>query len=94
MYIRATQQALVSSNLMSGFKATGLWLLSPVTVLKKLDVLPHLPTSELYLPTQQYGLDLLLLQSDPPDGTELPEANALCVAQVQNADGLASPVKR
>jgi hypothetical protein len=94
MYIRARQQALKSSNLKRGFKATGLWPLSPITVLKKLDMLPHLPTSEPHLPTQQHGLDLSLLQSDPPDGTELREANASCIAEVQNADGLASPVKR
>jgi hypothetical protein len=94
MYIQARQQAFRSSNLISGFKATGLWPLSPITVLEKLDSLPHLPTSEPHNSTQQCTLDLSLLQSDPPNGTELREANAICIAKVQNADGLPSPVKR
>jgi hypothetical protein len=36
MYIRARGSTLRHSNITSGFKATGLWPLSPVTVLKKL----------------------------------------------------------
>ena len=63
-------------------------------MLEKLDSPPYLPTSEPHISTQQYGLDLSLLHSDPPDGTELREANAFCIAEVQNADSLASPVKR
>jgi hypothetical protein len=38
--------------------------------------------------------DVLILRLSNPDGTELREANALCVTEAQNADGLASPVKR
>src|ERR1700753_1814231 len=40
------------------------------------------------------SLDLLLLQSDPPDGTELREANSLCLAVVESATNLPMPAKR
>jgi hypothetical protein len=36
MYIRARQQAFRSSNILSGWKATGLWPISPISVLEKL----------------------------------------------------------
>lgn len=36
MYIRARQSALGLSNILSGFKTTGLWPLSPIEVLGKL----------------------------------------------------------
>ena len=36
MYVRAREQAFRSSNMLNGWKATGLVPLSPITVLKKL----------------------------------------------------------
>jgi len=39
------------------------------------------------------GLDLSLLQSDPLDSTELREANAQCLAAVQSAADLPTPVE-
>lgn len=44
--------------------------------------------------TQPTGLDLSLLLSDPPDGTELRQANALCNSEVQKAENLPTSVKR
>ena len=40
------------------------------------------------------GLDLSLLLSDPLDGTELRQANALCNSEIQKAGNLPTPVKR
>jgi hypothetical protein len=62
-----------------------------MTVLEKLQTVQPLqaPPSAL-LPS----LNLLLLQSDPLDGTELREANVLCIAKIEKAKELLSPVKR
>jgi hypothetical protein len=42
MYIRARERAFTAANIVSGWKATGLGPLSPITVLKKLST-PHTP---------------------------------------------------
>ena len=49
---------------------------------------------EPYSTTPSLGLDLSLLQSDPPDGTELRKANALCLAAVESAEDLPMLAKR
>ncbi|KYG40143.1 hypothetical protein M433DRAFT_78648, partial [Acidomyces richmondensis BFW] len=89
MYIRARYQAFTSSNIVSGWKTTGLWPLSPISVLEKLPTQPALQPSEQDNTTQPTGLNLSLLLSDPPDGTELRQANALC-----NSENLPTSVKR
>ena len=94
MYIRARETALRSLNILSGFKATGLWPLSPIAVLEKLPSAKASQTSEPHNAIPLLGLDLSLLQSDPPDGTELREANALFISEMQKAGDLPSPVKR
>ena len=94
MYIRARHSALHSSNILSGFRATGLWPLSPIVVLEKLPAPQASQASEPCNTTMPLSLDLSLLQSDPPDGTELREANAQCLAAVQSAVDLPAPVKR
>jgi hypothetical protein len=63
-------------------------------VLQKLPAQPASQASELHATTPLLGLDLSLLQSDPPDGTELREANALFISKVQKAGDLPSPAKR
>ena len=82
MYIRARKTALTSSSILSGFKATGLWSLSPIEVLEKLPTTPACQASELHNTTTPLGLDLSLLQGDPPDGKELCKANALYLTAV------------
>jgi hypothetical protein len=94
MYIRAREQAFRSLNILSGWKATGLWPLSPISVLEKLPLLKPSQALELSNLNPPLGLNLSLLQSDPPNGTELREANALCNSKVQNATDLLTPVKR
>ena len=94
MYIRAREIALRESNITSGFRATGLWPLSPIIVLEKLATQPALQALEPHHTTLRRGLDLSLLQSDPPDGTELREANALFISEVQKTVDLPAQVKR
>ena len=94
MYIRARQSAFRASNIISGFRATGLWPLSPISVLEKLLAQPAPQASEPHHTTLPLGLNLSLLQSDPPDGTELREANALFISEVDKAGDLPPLVKR
>jgi hypothetical protein len=63
-------------------------------VLKKLLSQPNTQASERHNAAPLTGLNLSLLQSDPPDGTELRQANALFLTEVQKARDLPSPVKR
>lgn len=71
MYIRAREKALVSRNIVSGWKALGL-----------------------ETPGQSPGLELSLLHSSPPDGTELREANAPFNSQKCGVNGVPSLAKR
>lgn len=94
MYIRARERALTASNIASGWRATGLWPLSPVTVLEKV---PTRSTSRPFLPqtpSQSSILDLSLLHSSPPEGTELREANAEFRSQISGSGSIPSPAKR
>jgi len=92
-YIRAREKAITEANIQSGWKATGLWPLSPIQVLEKLPQAPQAPPPR---PQEQalHPLDLSLLQSSPPDGTELREANALWHSELDKEQPLLSPVKR
>lgn len=94
MYIRAREKAFTIANIKSGWKATGLVPLSPITVLEK--VLPPQPPQALLpcTPTHTNSLDLSLLSSSPPDGTELRKANALFNSQIYGAKNVPSPAKR
>jgi hypothetical protein len=94
MYIRARERALTTANIVSGWKATGLEPLSPITVLEKLST-PHTPQSLLpQTPGQSSSLDLSLLHSSPPEGTELREANALFRSQIRGLQDVPSPAER
>ncbi|KAH0345035.1 hypothetical protein KCU83_g8029, partial [Aureobasidium melanogenum] len=84
MYIRARNKAITHSNILSGWRATGLEPLSPVTVLDKLASPSTTNASSAatdapdpHTPPAQLELDLSLLDSSPPDRTDLRSANAL-----------------
>ena len=94
MYIRAREKALTSANIASGWKATGLEPLSPILVLDKLPTTPTPQPLLLQTPGQSSSLDLSLLHSSPPEGTELRQANALFNAQIRDVNGVPSPAKR
>ena len=94
MYIRAREKALTSSNIRGGWRGAGLAPLSPITVLDKLPVNRASTVSPPRTPPQQTDLDLSLLQSSPPDGTELRQANALLNTAIKACHDLPSPAKR
>jgi hypothetical protein len=94
MYIRARENAFTSANIVSGWRATGLNPLSPITVLEKLVVQVVSRALHPTMTGELPSLDTSLLNSSPPDGTELRQANTLFIAQVQEATGLPSPAKR
>ena len=94
MYIRARSKALTSHVILSGWRGAGLVPLSPVSVLDKLPRWSGLATSPPHTPPQQINLDLSLLQSSPPDGTELRQANTLLNATIQASQDVPSPAKR
>ncbi len=92
-YIRAGEQAITSQNILSGFRTTGLQPLSPITVLSTLEMPdnPGTPSRESRL---DGNLDLTLLNSSPPDGTELREANTVLSRAVGGNATIETPVKR
>ncbi|KYG40055.1 hypothetical protein M433DRAFT_160968, partial [Acidomyces richmondensis BFW] len=47
-----------------------------------------------YTPGQSSSLDLSLLYSSPPEGTELREANIVLNSQIREAYNVLSPAKR
>ena len=94
MYIRAREKAPSSTNITSGWRATGLEPLSSIHVLEKLK--PRLPSQPLPpdTPGQSSSLDLSLLHSSPPEGTELRDANAVFNLQIRDVAGVPWPAKR
>ena len=91
-YIEAREQAFTTSNILSSFRATGVSQLSPITILSTL----RMPTPPHTTPQpieSTAALDLSLLNSSPPDGTELRQANAV-VSTALRGSTLESPVRR
>ncbi|KAK1046204.1 hypothetical protein LTR74_018002 [Friedmanniomyces endolithicus] len=87
MYLRAREKAFTTTNIESGWETTG-------TVLSKIQVTPTPQALPPSTPRQTNGLDLSLLHTSPPDGTELRIACAVLQAELQKASSLPSPVKR
>jgi len=94
MYKRARDRALTSHNILSGWRSTGLVPLSPITVLARLPARPGPSPSPPHTPPHQIDLDLSLLDSSPPDGTELRQATSLLNSAIDACEDLPSPVKR
>jgi hypothetical protein len=94
MYIRARRKALASHIILSGWRGAGLVPLSPISVLDRLPILSGTAASPPHTPPQQIDLDLSLLQSSPPDGTELQQANTLLNATIKASHDIPSPAKR
>jgi hypothetical protein len=94
MYIRAIEKAVTLSNIVSGWKATGLQPLSPIEVLSKLPKTPNRTTITPRTPTKTPDLDTALLCSSPPDITELRRANTVLRNELANPGELSSTTKR
>ena len=96
-YIRARERAFILSNIQAGWKASGLWPLSPIEVLNRVRQQPSATTtthSSTNASIPSAGLDMCLLQSSPPDGTELREANIALRSELQKKGPLPTPAKR
>ena len=94
MFIRARVKAVTTSNILAGWRGAGLIPFNPSKVLKNLPSQPPLPQRPIYTPTDQSVLDLTLLKSSPPDGTELHESNIQFTALLRQHSDVLSPVKR
>jgi hypothetical protein len=94
MYIRARDKAFTAANIKSGWRNTGLEPLSPIVVLDKYrqEVAPT--PSPPHTPPDATSLDLTLLNSSPPDGTEVRKAIALFNSELRKPGPLPSPAKR
>ena len=73
-YIRARERVPSKHNILSGWRSAGLMPLRPVTVLAKLLDNSTPAASPPHTPAQQIDLDLSLLDSSPPECTELRQA--------------------
>ena len=96
MYIRAHKTAFFMSNIWSGWRATGLYPLYPDVVLDKVGGVRQ-STSEGERDNSRSGevdLDTSLLDSSPPDGTELRQANAVLMYNINGASDLTPRTKR
>ena len=94
MYTKARSTALTTSNICSGWRSTGLWPLSPITVLDKVpESDDHVPQQPHTPPQQPQDLDLTVLTSSPPNGTELRIANRVFNSTVEASD-MPTPAKR
>jgi hypothetical protein len=94
MFIRARAKAITKPNICSGWKATGLEPLSPIVVLEKLAQIQPRNITEPSTPPEQLDLDLALLDSSPPDGTELQQANLVLNSTLKTCKEVPSPAKR
>lgn len=94
IFAHARQRALNKHNILSGWRSAGLMPLSPITVLGKLPSRTAPSTSPPHTPPQHLDLDISLLNSSPPDGTELRQATSLLITTMQACAELPSPGKR
>ena len=94
MYIRARAKAMTSDNILYGWRNTGLMPLAPMRVLRTLQSQPKVGGEQPGTPTERSHLDLSLLDSSPPDGTEVRAANATPSATLKKAINLPSPARR
>jgi hypothetical protein len=96
MYMRAHRTAFSMSNICSGWRAAGLYPLYPDVVLDKVrttfkSTFVNKAGHDL---TVEVNLDASLLDSSPPDGTELRQANALLMRNINGASDLTPRTKR
>jgi len=92
-YITARARAFTSRNIESSFRASGIYPLSPITILSTLRMPTSTPPTTPPPITTPRDLDRSLLDSSPPEGTELREATSL-VNRIVRSSTLETPVKR
>jgi hypothetical protein len=92
-YITARNKAFTTRNVESSFRASGIYPLSPITILSTLRMPTPTPRATPPPITTPNDLDRSLLDSSPPAGTELREATSL-VNSIVRSSNLETPVKR
>jgi hypothetical protein len=92
-YITARAKAFTSRNIESSFRASGIYPISPITILSTLRMTTSTPPTTPPPITTPKDLDRSLLDSSPPEGTELREATSL-VNRIVRSSTLETPVKR
>jgi len=92
-YITARSRAFIPRSIELSFRASGIYPLSPITILSTLRM--PTPTSRVTPPpiTTPNDLDRSLLDSSPLKGTELQEATSL-VNSIVRSSTLETPIKR
>jgi DDE superfamily endonuclease len=94
MFIRARSKAVNVDNILSGWRGAGLIPSDPQKVLNRLPRTSTGITLPPVTPPDEPSLDFSLLQSSPPDGTEMRESNVLLNSVLTQTLGLFSPAKR
>jgi hypothetical protein len=92
-YVTARAKAFTSRSIESSFRASGIYPLSPITILSTLRMPTSTPPTTPPTITTPNDLDRTLLDSSPPEGTELREATSL-VNTIVRSSTLETPVKR
>ena len=92
-YITARAKAFTSRSIESSFRVSGIYPLSPITILSTLRMPTSPPPTTPPPITTPNDLDRSLLDSSPPEGTELREATSL-VNTIVRSSTLETPVKR
>jgi hypothetical protein len=92
-YIIARSRAFTSRSIESSFRASGIYPISPITILSTLRMPTSTPPTTPPPITTPKDLDRSLLDSSPPEGTELREATSL-VNRIVRSSTLETPVKR
>lgn len=94
LYQTIRPKALSVENIKSGWRGAGLVPFSERRVLSQLPLPLQLQPVTPQQPTPNSNLDLSVLKSSPPDGTELRTANAVFNSALSSCEPLASPTRR
>jgi len=94
MFIRARAKAVTPTNIKAGWKGAGLMPSDPMKVLQRLSIQPPTPARPTHTPPEQITLDTTLLQSSPPEGTELHQSNVIFNKALRGFTELRSPIHR
>jgi DDE superfamily endonuclease/Tc5 transposase DNA-binding domain/helix-turn-helix, Psq domain len=94
LFQRIRAKALIPSNIKAGWRGAGLVPFLPRKVLDTLPFNPLQPPSTPQIRTISQDLDLSVLRSSPPDGTELRQANQVFNSALAGSDSPASPTRR
>lgn len=94
LYQTIRLKALSVENILSGWRGAGLVPFSERRVLSKLPLPLQLQPTTPQQSTPNLNLDLSVLKSSPPDGTELRAANAIFNSALASCEPPASPTRR